>query len=73
MLKTMLKIEISKILVHIFLPIVYAYPSNRKSKLLLYKCLKNSKWVEDIRLVLKKVHPCASGEVINKGKHISST
>jgi hypothetical protein len=73
MLKTMFREKIPKILVYILPPIVYIYPPNRKTRILLYKCLEDLKGIKDIRLVHEKVLPYASGEVVNESIHISST
>ena len=68
----MFKEKILESLVHILPPIICVYPPNRKTRFLLHKCLKDSKWIK-VRLALQKVHPCAFGEVINECKNISST
>ena len=69
----MFKVKIPKILVLKLSPIICAYPLNRKTRLLLYICLEDSKSIKDIIFALQKVNPCASREVINESKHISGT
>lgn len=70
MLNTMLTTKTPESPINIFLPIVYAYPLDRKSRLLLYKYLVGLESIKYVTLVLQKVHLCMFREVINTIEHI---